>query len=66
MGMSSQQKGPHKRKTPKFFHCDDVPRQTISFAAPEPVSLMTISLSTSHIHRNAEKRREHVRNRERY
>jgi hypothetical protein len=25
----SQQKSPHKMKTPRFFHCDEEPRQTV-------------------------------------
>jgi len=43
----SQQRRPHKRYTPKFFHCDDVPRQTISSAIPELVSVTESSLATS-------------------
>ncbi len=43
----SQQKRPHKRYTPKFFHCDDVPRQTISSAIPELVSVTESSLATT-------------------
>ena len=47
MGTMSQQKRPHKRYTPKFFHCDDVPRQTISSAIPELVSVTESSLATN-------------------
>ena len=43
----SQQKRPHKRYTPKFFHCDDVPRQTTSSDMPELVSFTKIPLATS-------------------
>ncbi len=41
----SQQKRPHKRYTPKFFHCDDVPRQTTSSDMPELVSVTENSFS---------------------
>jgi hypothetical protein len=62
----SQQKRPHKRYTPKFFHCDDVPRQTISSATPELVSLTETSLATSRIHSKPEKRETAFHNGERY
>src|SRR6266567_1362437 len=45
MGTMSQQKRPHKRYTPKFFHCDDVPRQTTSSDMPELVSVTENSFS---------------------
>jgi hypothetical protein len=51
----SQQKRPHKRYTPKFFHCDDVPRQTISSAIPELVSVTESSLATSRSNSKPEK-----------
>jgi hypothetical protein len=51
----SQQKRPHKRYTPKFFHCDDVPRQTISSATPELVSVTESSLATSRSNSKPEK-----------
>jgi hypothetical protein len=41
----SQQKRPHKRYTTKFFHCDDVPRQTTSSDMPELVSVTENSFS---------------------
>jgi hypothetical protein len=43
----SQQRRPHNRYTPKFFHCDDVPRQTTSSVIPELVSVMESSLPTN-------------------
>jgi hypothetical protein len=53
----SQQNRPHKRYTPKFFHCDDVPRHTISSAIPELVSATESSLATSPCDRKPEKRK---------
>ena len=47
MGTMSQQKRPHKRYTPKFFHCDDVPRQTTSSDMTELVSVTEIPLATN-------------------
>ena len=41
---------------PEVFHCDDVPRQTISSAAPELASLTKTLLAMSNIHRGLEKR----------
>src|SRR6266436_4235766 len=45
MGTMSQQKRPHKRYTPKFFHCDDVPRQRTSSDMPELVWVTEIPLA---------------------
>jgi hypothetical protein len=47
MGTMSQQRRTHKRYTPKFFHCDDVPRQTISSDMFELVMVTESPLSRS-------------------
>jgi hypothetical protein len=50
----SQQKRPHKTYTPKFFHCDDVPRQTISSGAVELASAMKTFLTMGLVHSKPE------------
>jgi hypothetical protein len=54
----SQQKRPHKRYTTKFFHCDDVPRQTTSSDMPEFVSVTENSFSIERRPQQAEKHTE--------
>src|SRR4029077_15450792 len=60
MGTMSQHKRPHKRYTPKFFHCDDVPRQTTSSDMPELVSFTKNSFTNKRPLQQARKYMERV------